>query len=132
MSGKCCITLRYIANPDLEAADIRVRSMVRNANGGSLMIIPRENKLVRLYIQLTDGLSNNGRLTRSMVTPEMLIETARRILIPYTIDFTFIHWWSAYQIGQRLGDHFDKQGRIFLAGGTSIQLWPPSPSIRVL
>lgn len=58
----------------------------------------------------------HGRLTRSMVTPKMLIETAKRILSPYAIDFTYIHWWSAYQIGQRSGDHFDKQGRIFLAG----------------
>lgn len=94
--------------------------MVRSTSGGSLMMIPRENKLVRLYIQLTGGLSTNSRLTRSMVTPKMLIETAKRILSPYAIDFTYIHWWSAYQIGQRSGDHFDKQGRIFLAGGTSI------------
>lgn len=106
--------------------------MVRSTSGGSLMMIPRENKLVRLYIQLTDGLSTNSRLTRSMVTPEILIETAKRILSPYTIDFTYIHWWSAYQIGQRSGDHFDKQGRIFLAGGTSIYLELLSPSIRVL
>ncbi|PTB47835.1 hypothetical protein M431DRAFT_21714 [Trichoderma harzianum CBS 226.95] len=102
--------------PVTDFPDIRVRTMVRSTSGGSLMMIPRENKLVRLYIQLTDGLSINGRLTRSMVTPEMLIETAQRIFSPYTIDFTYIHWWSAYQIGQRSGDHFDKQGRIFLAG----------------
>ncbi|KAL6792671.1 FAD binding domain-containing protein [Trichoderma sp. SZMC 28012] len=102
--------------PVTDFPDIRVRSMVRSTSGGSLMMIPRENKLVRLYIQITDGLSTNGLLTRSMVTPEMLIETAQRILSPYTIDFTYIHWWSAYQIGQRSGDHFDKQGRIFLAG----------------
>ncbi|KAL6831610.1 FAD binding domain-containing protein [Trichoderma camerunense] len=82
--------------PVTDFPDIRVRSM--------------ENKLVRLYIQLTDGLSTNGLLTRSMVTPEMLMDTAQRILSPYTIDFTYIHWWSAYQIGQRSGDHFDKQG----------------------
>ncbi|KAL7908456.1 FAD binding domain-containing protein [Trichoderma velutinum] len=102
--------------PITDFPDIRVRSMVRSVSGGSLMIIPRENKLVRLYIQLTDGLSANSRLTRSMVTPEMLIETAGKILSPYTIEFTYLHWWGAYQIGQRSGDHFDKQGRVFLAG----------------
>lgn len=34
-------------------ADIRMRCAIHSANSGSVMIIPRENKLVRLYIQMT-------------------------------------------------------------------------------
>lgn len=31
-------------------------------------------------------------------------------------DMLFLRW-TAYQIGQRVGDHFSKLDRVFLAGG---------------
>lgn len=34
-------------------ADIRMRCAIHSEKCGSVMVIPRENKLVRLYIQLT-------------------------------------------------------------------------------
>ena len=53
----------------------------------------------------------------------MLIAKARAILAPYTLDVREVAWCSAYEIGQRLADHFDDLGpvregtpRIFIAG----------------
>ena len=56
----------------------------------------------------------------------MLIEVARAIFAPYTLDVKQVAWWSVYEIGQRLCDQFDdsstpgddmvRNPRIFIAG----------------
>jgi len=80
------------------------------------MVIPRENRLVRLYIQLTEVKAGGGRVDRSKITPEIILSAARRILSPYKLEYHYCDWWTAYQIGQRSGDHFSKLNRVFLAG----------------
>ncbi|TVY84748.1 Phenol hydroxylase [Lachnellula suecica] len=71
-----------------------------------MMIIPRENKLVRLYIQLD----------RSKVNPGTLLLAAQKILAPYTLTYKDCHWWTAYRVGQRIGSKFSAHNRVFLAG----------------
>jgi phenol 2-monooxygenase len=82
------------------------------------MVIPRENKLVRLYIQLKEIKpdSATGRADRSQISPELIIASAQKILAPYTIKYEYCDWWTAYQIGQRVGKNFDYSSRVFLAG----------------
>lgn len=80
------------------------------------MIIPRENKLVRLYIQLNEVSAGEERLDRSKITHELIINAARKIISPYKLDYHYCDWWTAYQIGQRVGNHFSKFDRVFLAG----------------
>jgi phenol 2-monooxygenase len=81
------------------------------------MVIPRENKLVRLYIQLTEIKPDaSGRADRSKITPETIIAAAQRIIAPYKLTYEYCDWWTAYQIGQRVGTNFDYKSRVFLAG----------------
>ncbi|KAF6815879.1 FAD monooxygenase [Colletotrichum plurivorum] len=97
--------------------DIRMRCAIHSAENGSLMVIPRENKLVRLYIQLKEVTPDaSGRADRSKITPELIFGAAQKILSPYKIDYEYCDWWTAYQIGQRVGTSFDAHGRVFLAG----------------
>ncbi|KAH6205231.1 hypothetical protein HBI42_165500 [Parastagonospora nodorum] len=97
--------------------DIRMRCAVHSATSGSLMVIPRENKLVRLYIQLTEIKPDaSGRADRSQITPDTIIRAAQKILAPYTLAYEYCDWWTAYQIGQRVGTDFSYQERVFLAG----------------
>ncbi len=63
--------------------------MVHSASDGSLMVIPRENKLVRLYIQLNEVSPASGRVDRSQITPEVIIKAARTILSPYKLDYHY-------------------------------------------
>lgn len=91
--------------------------MVHSANAGTLMVIPRENRLVRLYIQLKEVSAGGGRVDRSQITPELIFSAAQKILHPYKIEYHYCDWWTAYQIGQRVGEHFSKLDRVFLAGG---------------
>jgi phenol 2-monooxygenase (NADPH) len=103
--------------PITDFPDIRNRTMIHSADHGSLMVIPRENKIVRLYIQLTEVSAGGGRVDRSKITPEMIFDAAKKIMSPYKIDYHYCDWWTAYQIGQRVGEHFSKLDRVFLAGG---------------
>ncbi|KAF1976421.1 hypothetical protein BU23DRAFT_456011 [Bimuria novae-zelandiae CBS 107.79] len=103
--------------PITDFPDIRMRCAVHSASSGSLMVIPRENKLVRLYIQLTEIKPDaSGRADRSKITPDTIIKAAQKILAPYKLTYEYCDWWTAYQIGQRVGKNFDYRSRVFLAG----------------
>lgn len=94
-----------------------MRCAVHSASSGSLMVIPRENKLVRLYIQLTEIKPDaSGRADRSQITPDIIIAAAQKTIAPYKLTYEYCDWWTAYQIGQRVGTNFDHQNRVFLAG----------------
>ncbi|KAI0842791.1 putative phenol 2-monooxygenase [Hypoxylon sp. FL0890] len=103
--------------PLTDFPDIRMRCAIHSAENGSLMIIPRENKMVRLYIQLKEVTPDaSGRADRSKITPDLILSAAQKILSPYKIDYEYCDWWTAYQIGQRVGTSFDAHQRVFLAG----------------
>ncbi|KAL5402214.1 hypothetical protein PMIN03_010849 [Paraphaeosphaeria minitans] len=103
--------------PITDFPDIRERCAIHSASSGSLMVIPRENKLVRLYIQLTEVKPDaSGRADRSQITPDIIIKAAQKILAPYKLSYKYCDWWTAYQIGQRVGTNFDYRNRVFLAG----------------
>lgn len=106
--------------------DIRLKAAVQSADHGSILIIPREGGyMVRLYIEL-DELNGSERAADRNVTPELLIDKAKKILNPYELQVKEVVWWSAYEIGQRLCDRFDDRPtafkdntltpRIFIAG----------------
>ncbi|ETS74849.1 hypothetical protein PFICI_13333 [Pestalotiopsis fici W106-1] len=104
--------------PFTDFPGIRERSMIQSAEYGSLMVIPRENNLVRLYIQLIEVKldATTGRADKSKITPESIFDAAKKILQPYKIEYDVCDWWTAYQIGQRVGTHFQAHDRVFLAG----------------
>ncbi|KAI1758784.1 putative phenol 2-monooxygenase [Hypoxylon sp. FL1150] len=103
--------------PITDFPDIRMRCAIHSAEHGSLMVIPRENKLVRLYIQLKEVTPDaSGRADRSKITPDVIFGAAQKILSPYKLDYEHCDWWTAYQIGQRVGSEFDAHKRVFLAG----------------
>jgi 2-polyprenyl-6-methoxyphenol hydroxylase-like FAD-dependent oxidoreductase len=105
--------------------DIRHKVAIQSANGGSLMVIPREGGyLVRFYVAM-DKLGEGERVADRNITVDKLIAAARRILHPYTLDVKEVPWWSVYEIGQRISDSYDdvpaqevgsQLPRVFIAG----------------
>lgn len=90
--------------------DIR-RKCTIHSSAGNLVIIPREGgQLVRFYVQLPSGVH-----AKEVVLSDLQAQT-KRIFAPYTMDFAGVFWWSAYSIGQRLAEKFDKDLRVFLTG----------------
>ncbi|MBI3532597.1 MAG: FAD-dependent monooxygenase [Burkholderiales bacterium] len=105
--------------------DIRHKVAVQSANGGNLLIIPREGGyLVRLYVEM-DKLGEDERVANRQITVDKLIAAAQRILHPYTLDVKEVAWWSVYEIGHRICDKYDdvpvaevptRLPRVFIAG----------------
>ena len=84
--------------PITDFPDIRMRCAIHSANSGSVMVIPRENKLVRLYIQLTttEKTEEGGaRADRSKINPQVILESAQRIMAPYKITYRKLDWVCA-------------------------------------
>ncbi|KAH9832559.1 FAD binding domain-containing protein [Rhodofomes roseus] len=104
--------------PDTDFPDIRNRCAVHSHNG-SCMIIPREGDLVRLYVQLADKdvLDAKGRVDKSRVGPETIMEVANKSLYPYKMSTSHpIDWWTLYIIGQRVANQYSVHDRVLIAG----------------
>jgi len=115
--------------PVTDLPDIRKRCAIHSQNDGTVMVIPRENGLVRLYIQLREvdhheaagdnTLPNGGakkRVDRSKISADHILATAKKIFYPYSLESAETHWFTAYQIGQRVATAFHKDNRVFIAG----------------
>ncbi|EKM60807.1 uncharacterized protein PHACADRAFT_246963 [Phanerochaete carnosa HHB-10118-sp] len=105
--------------PDTDFPDIRNRCAIHSHNG-SCMVVPREGNKVRLYVQLTGETSavdrETGRVDRSRIGPQELMQVAKKTFYPYRIDADRFDWWTIYIIGQRVASKFSAQERVFIAG----------------
>jgi 2-polyprenyl-6-methoxyphenol hydroxylase-like FAD-dependent oxidoreductase len=82
---------------------------------GSIMIIPREDNMVRLYIQIASSTDLDWN-PRKTATEEEVQESAKRILQPYSIEWETVAWYSVYTIGQSIADRYTLDHRVFLGG----------------
>ena len=103
--------------PKTNFPDIRKACTVRSALSGSLLLEPREGRLIRLYVHLDSVTakqdSNFDKLTDS---PEKIATVARNIMSPFTFDYTTIEWWSSYHVKQQVANKLSISDRVFLAG----------------
>jgi phenol 2-monooxygenase len=104
------------AIPVTDFPDIRKRCAIHSEKSGSVMIIPREDGLVRLYIQLSE---THKDVDRNTITWQMILASAQKIMSPFKMEISEkdLNWWTAYVIGQRICHTFsDKGDRVFIAG----------------
>ena len=105
--------------------DIRLKAAIQSADEGNILLIPREGGyLVRLYVDLGEVDPANRDAVR-LITQDLVIQAAQRVLRPYTFDVKSVAWFSVYQVGQRVTDRFDdvpaeeafsRLPRVFIAG----------------
>lgn len=79
------------------------------------MVIPREDNMVRLYIQLASSTDADWD-SRKSATAEEVQASAKKILAPYHIEWERVEWYSVYPIGQGISDRYTLDERIFLGG----------------
>ncbi|RYP68005.1 hypothetical protein DL771_006928 [Monosporascus sp. 5C6A] len=82
---------------------------------GSIMVIPRENNMVRLYIQIASSTDPDWN-PRKTATVQEVQASAKKILKPYSIEWERVEWYSVYPIGQGIAgkytlDHRPKAGQ---------------------
>ena len=123
--------------------DIRKRCAIHSP-AGSTMIIPRERisgsrVLTRVYCQMEDDVEQDPTLSsptatttasvptstakesakarRSKISLDLITSQTQKVLAPYTIDFSTVDWWTAYQISQRTTTSFSAfSNRVHIAG----------------
>ncbi|KAI0539199.1 FAD binding domain-containing protein [Xylaria digitata] len=94
--------------------DIRMKCTIHSAHG-SIMVIPREKNMVRLYIQIASSTDLDWS-PRKTATAEEVQASAKRILQPYSIEWETLEWYSVYPIGQGISDRYTLDHRVFLGG----------------
>lgn len=94
--------------------DIKMKCTI-HSDHGSIMVIPRENNLVRLYIQIASSTDKDWN-PRKTATEEEVQNSAKKILQPYNITWERVEWYSVYPIGQGISDKYTIDHRVFLGG----------------
>lgn len=79
------------------------------------MVIPRENNMVRLYIQIASSTDPDWN-PRKSATAEEVQQRAKEILRPYTISWDRVEWYSVYPIGQGIAERYTIDERVFMGG----------------
>lgn len=118
---------------DTDFPDIWSKTLVYQQELGSILIIPRERNMTRLYIELKSpgssgsaagggagGLGGASGKADRQPGQEFVMQRAREIMAPFTVRWKYIEWFGRYQIGQRVASRFcDNHNRAFLAGDAS-------------
>ncbi len=104
--------------------DIRKKCLIQSEREGNVLVIPREGGyLLRIYVEM-DQLAENERVTNRAIALDDIVRAAQRIFRPYSFEAKDVSWWSVYEVGQRITDHFDdasptggaRDPRVFIMG----------------
>ncbi|OQU97457.1 Phenol hydroxylase, dimerization domain-containing protein [Cladophialophora immunda] len=94
--------------------DIKMKCTI-HSDHGSIMVIPRENNMVRLYIQIASS-TDPDFSPRKTATVEQVQAAAKRIFHPYYCNWDRVEWYSVYPIGQGIADKYTLDHRVFMGG----------------
>lgn len=86
-----------------------------HSDAGSIMVIPRENNMVRLYIQIASSTDDDWN-PRKSATIEEVQAAAKKIMKPYYVEWDRVEWYSVYPIGQGIAEKYTLDERVFMGG----------------
>ncbi|KAF2806978.1 phenol 2-monooxygenase [Mytilinidion resinicola] len=103
---------------DTDFPDFWSKAVISSEERGSVLMIPRERNLTRLYIELKSD-AREGT-TREELSQDFVMKRAQEIMSPFYLRWKSVEWFSRYQIGQRVASRFtDDVDRVFIAGDAS-------------
>ncbi|RDW61163.1 uncharacterized protein DSM5745_10661 [Aspergillus mulundensis] len=95
--------------------DLWSKVAVRSHTVGSILWIPRERGMTRLYVELSA--TAGERVDKAKATPEYVMNRAKEAMKPFNLEWKSIEWFGNYVVGQRVARHFsDANNQIFIAG----------------
>ncbi|KAK8203724.1 FAD monooxygenase-like protein [Phyllosticta capitalensis] len=98
--------------------DLWSKAVIYSEEAGSVLVIPRERNLTRLYIELKP--ESRGSTSKDELTREFVMQRAQEIMHPFFLRWKSVEWYGRYQVGQRVATRFiDDRGRVFIAGDAS-------------
>ncbi|KPI38063.1 Phenol 2-monooxygenase [Cyphellophora attinorum] len=94
--------------------DIKMKCTI-HSDHGSIMVIPREDNMVRLYIQIASSTDPDFN-PRKTATVEEVQTAAKNIFQPYYCEWDRVEWYSVYPIGQGIAEKYTLDHRVFMGG----------------
>ncbi|KAL2824291.1 FAD binding domain protein [Aspergillus cavernicola] len=95
--------------------DLWSKVAVRTHTVGSILWIPRERNMTRLYVELSA--TAGERVDKGKATPEYVMARAKEAMKPFRMEWKSIEWFGNYVVGQRVARHFaDPDLQVFIAG----------------
>ncbi|KAL4951920.1 FAD binding domain-containing protein [Aspergillus filifer] len=95
--------------------DLWSKVAVRSHTVGSILWIPRERGMTRLYVELSA--TAGERVDKAKATAEYVMTRAKEAMKPFKLQWSSIEWFGNYIVGQRVARHFsDPINQIFIAG----------------
>lgn len=101
---------------DTDFPDKHTKTLISSQEHGSLLLVPRERNLTRIYIQLPcDTITSST--SRDEFGQTFVMERAAQIIAPYQLRWRSIEWFDHYHAKQHISSHFcDDSSSIFLVG----------------
>ncbi|CZS88201.1 related to 2-polyprenyl-6-methoxyphenol hydroxylase and related FAD-dependent oxidoreductases [Rhynchosporium graminicola] len=94
--------------------DIWSKTVISSETEGSVLFIPREKNMTRLYIELN---SQSTTSSPEIATQEFVMARARVIMAPFKLSWKIIEWFGIYKVGQRVAKKFSGESEtVFIAG----------------
>jgi len=82
---------------DTDFPDIWSKTVVFSEEHGSVLIIPRERNMTRIYIEMKAPSSAKSK----DLGQDFVMEQAKRILAPYRVEWLSVEWFGNYQYESR-------------------------------
>ncbi|KAH7351229.1 FAD binding domain-containing protein [Rhexocercosporidium sp. MPI-PUGE-AT-0058] len=99
---------------DTDFPDLWSKAVISSETEGSILCIPREKNMTRLYIELHPG---SAPMSSEAATEEFVMERAKAIMAPFTLSWKSIEWFGIYKVGQRVAKRFSSESeKVFIAG----------------
>lgn len=101
---------------DTDFPDFWTKTVIKSADAGSVLGIPRERNLTRLYIELEQQDLKNQLTDDNM---KYVQQSAKKIMAPYKLEWKSVEWFGIYSVGQRVASSFSDRNRAFIVGDAS-------------
>ncbi|RFU32123.1 hypothetical protein B7463_g4203, partial [Scytalidium lignicola] len=95
--------------------DLWSKVIIHSEEEGTILCIPRERNMTRLYIELNAGM--HEMLSSEAASQEFVMKKAQEIIAPFSLTWKSVEWFSVYKVGQRVANRFtDDIDRVFITG----------------
>jgi phenol 2-monooxygenase (NADPH) len=97
---------------DTNFPDVWSKTVVYSEQYGTILLIPRERNMTRLYIEMPEQMTSTGQ--------DFVMNQAQLILAPYRVAWKSVEWFGNYTVAQRVAARFiDPTRRVYIAGDAS-------------
>lgn len=91
---------------DTDFPDIWTKTVIFSERFGSILIIPRERDMTRLYIEMRPDANFHAANSNPALVQAAIMNRAAQILQPYRIRWRSIEWFGQYRVNQRVAPRF--------------------------